>query len=73
MLVVGPLRRLLPPLLAEDLGVIRIVFYEEDEEGGEETAGPAEEECNVPKVAGNVGGGGWSNLATAGDSKGERE
>ena len=72
MLVVGPLRRLLPPLLAEDLGVIRIVFYE-DEEGGEETVDPTEEECDVPKVAGNVGGGGWSNLATAGDNKGERE
>ena len=40
-----------------DLAVIRNVFYEEDEEGGEdecEIAG-GEEECDVPTVAGNVG------------------
>ena len=41
-------------LLAEDLAVIRILFYEEDEEGGEgegETAG-AEEGYEVPESRG---------------------
>ena len=66
------LRLLLP---AEVLAAIRIVFNEEDEGGGEgesETAG-AQEEHDVPEVMGNVGGREWSNLATAGESKGERE
>ena len=74
-LVASPLLLLPLLLLAEVLAVIRIVFNEEDEGGGEdesETVG-AEEEHDVPKVAGNVGGGEWSNLAIAGESKGERE
>ena len=72
MLVASPLLVLLVLVrccLPEDLAVIQIVFNEEDEEdsGDEgETAG-AKEERDVPKVAGNVGGGEWSNLATAGE------
>ena len=48
---------------------------EEDEEDGEdegETTG-TEEERDVIMVEGNFGGGEWFNLATAGESKGERE
>ena len=62
-------------LLDEDLAVIRILFNEEDEEDGEdegETTG-AEEERDVLMVEENFGGGECFNLATAGESKGERE
>ena len=61
-------------LLAEDLRVIRIVFYEDDERGedeGETTS--AKEEYDVPKVAENAGGGERSKLMSLGKSKGERE
>ena len=61
-LVAGQRRLLLLLWPAEDITVIRILCYEEDEEAGEdegETAG-AEEGYEVPKVAGNVGGGEWS-------------
>ena len=61
-------------LLAEDLRVIRVVFYEDEESDkveGETTS--AKEEYDVPKVARNVGGAERSKLMTVGESKGGRE
>ena len=60
--------------LAEDLRVIRIIFYEDEESGEDEgETARAKEEYDVPKVAGNVGGGKRSRLMTVGERKGERE
>ena len=61
-------------LLAEDPCIIRIVFYEDKESGqDEDKTASAKEEGDVPKVAGNLGGGRRSKLVTLGESKGERE
>ena len=72
-LVAGQLR---PPLLllAEDPRIIRIVFYEDKESGEDEgKTASAKEDGDVPKAAGNVGGGERSKLVTVGESKGRRE
>ena len=71
----GPGQLRLPLLLpAEDLHVIRIVFYEDEESGkDEDKTASAKEEEDVPKVAGNLGGGKRLKLVTVGESKGERE
>ena len=72
-MVAGQLR---PPLLllAEDLRIIRIVFYEDEDSGEDEgETASAKEEGDVPKVPGNVGSGERSKLVTVGESMGERE
>ena len=72
-MVAGQLRLSLL-LLAGELRIIRIVFYEDEDSGEDEgETASAKEKDAVSKVAGNVGGGERPKLVTVGESKGERE